>query len=150
VTGSRVPLPELQYLNGSFGLRADGVRLGDDNLVGFRRRRSVLGNADWRGKLAIAAAVISVLSGAVWLLRDGCALMPSLAPAKGSLVVNINSGTAGELQTVPGIGPARAQQIIANRPYASVDDLERLDGIGPAQVDSMRQFLTTDGETRRR
>jgi len=53
------------------------------------------------------------------------------------------------LETVPGIGSARAAQIIAGRPYGSVDELDRLQGIGPAQVESMRPFLTTTGETRK-
>jgi competence ComEA-like helix-hairpin-helix protein len=123
----------------------------EGNIVGFgRRRRRMFVPGDWRSKLAITAAIITVLSSAVWLVRDARPLVPSFAPAKGSMVVNINTATAEQLQTVPGIGPARAQQIIANRPYETVDDLERLSGIGPAQVESMRPFLTTGDETTRR
>ena len=45
---------------------------------------------------------------------------------KGSLRVNINTATIVELQTLPGIGPARARLIVANRRYQSVDDLAKL------------------------
>jgi len=37
--------------------------------------------------------------------------------------VSMNSASAKELQDLPGIGEVRANQIIENRPYASLDDL---------------------------
>lgn len=37
--------------------------------------------------------------------------------------VNINIATITQLDSLPGIGPARGQAIIDNRPYASVDEL---------------------------
>jgi competence protein ComEA len=37
--------------------------------------------------------------------------------------VDINSATSAELDKLPGIGPARAQAIIANRPYKGKDEL---------------------------
>ena len=39
--------------------------------------------------------------------------------------VDINNATQAELQTLRGIGPLTARKIIANRPYASVDELRR-------------------------
>lgn len=103
---------------------------------------------DFRRILAIAAAVIGVGSAALWLYRDARDVAADFGPAEGSLVVNVNTATAEELETVPGIGPARAAQIIAGRPNNSVDDLDRLHGIGPSQVESMRPFLTTTDDTR--
>lgn len=41
---------------------------------------------------------------------------------KGGLI-DINSASAQELDKLPGIGPARAQAIVANRPYKGKDDL---------------------------
>jgi competence protein ComEA len=38
-------------------------------------------------------------------------------------LVDINSATAAELDKLPGVGPARAKAIIANRPYNGKDDL---------------------------
>ena len=43
--------------------------------------------------LAIAAAAIAVISGAVWLARDAQPLFAHSPPSKGSLVVNINTAT---------------------------------------------------------
>ena len=38
-------------------------------------------------------------------------------PAKSSLIVNLNTASAEELESVPGIGGSRADRIIAHRPY---------------------------------
>jgi DNA uptake protein ComE-like DNA-binding protein len=45
--------------------------------------------------------------------------------AQASQLVDINSASAEELDKLPGVGPARAQAIISNRPYSGKDDLLR-------------------------
>ncbi|MEZ4860749.1 MAG: ComEA family DNA-binding protein [Caldilineaceae bacterium] len=55
--------------------------------------------------------------------------------------INLNSATAAELETLPGIGPSKAAAIIANRPYATVEDLERVPGIGAKTIDQMRDQI---------
>lgn len=57
-------------------------------------------------------------------------------------LVNINTATVAELDTLPGIGPSLAEAIIANRPYSSLDDLDRVPGIGPAKLDDLRDRVT--------
>jgi competence protein ComEA len=58
------------------------------------------------------------------------------------LRIDINSAGAEELARLPGIGPAIAAAIVADRtargPFASVDDLLRVRGIGPAKLDGLR------------
>lgn len=89
--------------------------------------------------------------------RGHCQLwpVPATLPSKclanhGDRRVNINTATQEELESVPGNGQTRAAEIIAGRPWASVDDLERLSGIGPLQVEQMRPFLRTEGTTEKR
>ncbi len=61
--------------------------------------------------------------------------------------VNLNTATAGDLDSLPGIGPATAAAIVAYRdqqgPFASVDDLADVRGIGPAKVEALRGLVTT-------
>jgi len=105
---------------------------------------------NWPKRLAIVAAVIGVLGAAVLLIRDTAELANDFGPAPGSLIVNINKATEAELQTIPGIGPTRAAQIVAGRPYESVDDLVEIVGIGKESIDGLRPFVTIEGETRKR
>jgi len=48
--------------------------------------------------------------------------------------VDINTATLTQLDTLTGIGPVYAQHIIDGRPYSSVDELDRVKGIGPATL----------------
>ena len=80
---------------------------------------------------------------------DPLAVDPSLA-ANGSAApagpVNINSATAAELETLPGIGPTTAAAIIAHRnlhgPFAAVDELGDVAGIGPAKLAALLGLVT--------
>lgn len=49
---------------------------------------------------------------------------PPAAYRAGTTTININTASAAELDTLPGIGKARAAKIIRNRPYRSVADLQ--------------------------
>jgi len=77
-------------------------------------------------------------------------LQDLFGPAKRSLVVNINTASAKELESLPGVGSSRADEIIANRPYSSVDDLSRVKGMTPRVIGQLRQFAKTDGATEKR
>ncbi len=55
--------------------------------------------------------------------------------------VDINAGSLAELETLPGIGPSKAQAIVENRPYAAVEDLERVPGIGAKTIEQLRDLV---------
>ncbi len=52
--------------------------------------------------------------------------------------VDLNRAAPHWLEVLPGIGPARARAIAAARPVAGVEDLLRVDGIGPRTVARLR------------
>lgn len=52
--------------------------------------------------------------------------------------VDVNAATAGQLETLPGVGPALARAIIEARPYQRFDDLGRIKGLGTAKLDALR------------
>jgi competence protein ComEA len=62
-------------------------------------------------------------------------------------VVDVNEAPASELEALPGVGPATAAAIVAERerngPFLSVDELERVAGIGPAKIEAFRTLVTT-------
>ena len=77
--------------------------------------------------------------------RTGERAAPSPARGQASAKIDLNSATASELETLPGIGTVKAQSILdyrqANGPYSSVDDLLAVSGIGPATVESIRDLV---------
>lgn len=63
-------------------------------------------------------------------------------------LVNINTATETELQTVSGIGQKKALDIIAYREanggFQSVDDLKNVSGIGAKTVEKLKDYVTVD------
>lgn len=63
--------------------------------------------------------------------------------------VNLNTATKEELDSVKGIGPAKAQAIIdyrkKNGSFKSVDELANVQGFGDKTVAKMRSELSVDG-----
>ncbi len=64
--------------------------------------------------------------------------------------VNLNTATQSELESVKGLGPAKAKAIITYRDengnFKSVDDLDKVKGFGKASVDKLRDELTVGPE----
>jgi competence protein ComEA len=59
--------------------------------------------------------------------------------------VDINRADASRLDALPGVGPTTAASIVAERerngPFLTVDDLERVPGIGPAKLSGLRDLV---------
>ncbi|HET8985480.1 MAG TPA: helix-hairpin-helix domain-containing protein, partial [Trueperaceae bacterium] len=77
-------------------------------------------------------------------LTDGESIfVPGLAAGDGRAArVSINSDPPGSLDSLPGIGPVMAARIVAHRPYASLDDLLRVPGIGPRTLERLKPLVT--------
>ena len=62
--------------------------------------------------------------------------------------ININTATAEELETLPGIGPTRSAAIIdyreTNGPFYKLEDLMQVPGIGPSTFDALKEQIETD------
>ena len=65
--------------------------------------------------------------------------------ANGAALVSLNTATAQQLDDLPGVGPATAAAIIGHRerngPFASVDDLLSVPGIGPSKLARLRDLV---------
>ncbi|MDR0470081.1 MAG: ComEA family DNA-binding protein [Peptococcaceae bacterium] len=59
--------------------------------------------------------------------------------------ININKATAKELEALPGIGPAYSQRIVQYREqnggFKSIEDLQKVSGIGPAKMNALRDLI---------
>ncbi|MCS7060229.1 MAG: helix-hairpin-helix domain-containing protein [Anaerolineae bacterium] len=62
--------------------------------------------------------------------------------------VNINTADAVALEALPRIGPATARRIIEYRqqhgPFASVEDIQKVPGVGPATFEAIKPYITID------
>jgi competence protein ComEA len=67
------------------------------------------------------------------------------APAEADAPISLATATAAELDTIDGIGPVTAEDIIGFREehggLSSVDQLDQISGIGPATMESLRERL---------
>lgn len=107
-------------------------------------------DANWDA-LNLAAVVAD--ASRVHVPMVGEPVAPTTAPATGDAntgavgPVDVNAADLTLLETLPGVGPAIAAAIVAERerngPFLGVDDLERVPGIGPAKLAAMRDLVTT-------
>jgi competence ComEA-like helix-hairpin-helix protein len=58
--------------------------------------------------------------------------------------IDINTASAAEMSVLPGLGPLLAERFVDNRatqgPIASIDDLDRVNGFGPAIIERIRPY----------
>ena len=72
-------------------------------------------------------------------------LHTTLKPNPTDGLIDLNTATAAELDRLPGIGLVLAARIVAERerkPFASVNDLRRVSGIGPKKLEAIRPLVT--------
>ena len=95
--------------------------------------------------LVVAIGVLAAL-GARWarpvrIGPDGSRI--GVAMPLPDMRLGLNSVDAETLTVLPGIGPTLAARIVADRAgrgqFTSIDDLTRVDGIGPATVERLRE-----------
>lgn len=56
--------------------------------------------------------------------------------------VDVNSADAKTLETLPGIGTATANKIIAGRPYHNLADLGKVKGLSQSKIDAIKDDIT--------
>lgn len=71
---------------------------------------------------------------------------PAPPGSSGGPLVNLNTSTQAQLETLPGVGPSTAGKIIAWRDqhgkFSRVEELQEVDGIGPKTFERLRPLVT--------
>ncbi len=94
---------------------------------------------------------VSWVAVAVLTLGAGSALAAKSKTKKElSGVVNVNTASAAQLDLLPGIGAKAAKRIIELRtktPFAKLEDLRKVKGLGPKKLEKMKPFVAFSGAT---
>lgn len=151
-TPSGSPSPEIVLVDVAGWVRRPGVyefRTGDRivdaiEAAGGARPGAALETLNLAAPLADGTQVLVVKEGTVGGAATGATAASGSASA-GSLV-NVNTASVTELDTLPGVGEVIAQRIVdyrtANGPFSSVDQLIEVSGIGESTLESMRESVT--------
>lgn len=85
-------------------------------------------------------------SNAATEIGGGIAADSNSAYSSGDSKVNINTAGSVDLQTIPGIGPSKAERIIeyrsSNGYFKSIEDIKNISGIGDKTFDNIKKYIT--------
>lgn len=96
---------------------------------------------------AVVAAALAAIAGWLALAGGRAGLVHHDAPPAPSATFTIDVNAAGpdELAQLPGLGPATARRIVEHReqhgPFATIESLLDVPGIGPTTLAGMRPHL---------
>jgi competence ComEA-like helix-hairpin-helix protein len=62
--------------------------------------------------------------------------------------IDLNRASLAELQLLPGLGPTRAEAVLLERvrrgPFRTIDDLCRVDGLGPGLIQQLARHASCE------
>jgi comEA protein len=95
-------------------------------------------------KAKTAVTILGLLATLVMVSEAIAAKVPPASP------VDINKASVSELTSIPGVGPAKAEAIVAYRsaqPFATANDIVNVKGIGDKMYAKISQYITVNGQS---
>ena len=132
-------------------VRAVGGALPHTNLTTLNLARVCTDGEQIVVGLPVSAAAGPVAAGTVAAGTVAAGTAAAAGPAvpgspAATASINLNTATADQLNTLPGVGPVMAQRILdwrtAHGSFASVDQLKQVSGIGDAKYADMSPLVT--------
>lgn len=93
----------------------------------------------------LAALAVGGLLATVGLKQCGKPQSREQIAERSNRILDVNTASVADLELLPRVNEALAHRIIAGRPYATVEDLERVSGIGPKTLELLRPRVTVGG-----
>src|SRR5437868_1242364 len=84
------------------------------------------------------------------VLLSGVALARGRSVAKVSGLVNINTATEKQLDSLPGVGPKQAKAIVVWRsktPFSRIEEIVKVKGFGKKKFEKLKAHLAVGGTT---
>ena len=104
-----------------------------------------------RTEINLAAFLIDGEKLDIPFAEGGSAVLPTPVentglPSSSTELININTASSAELESLPGIGPTTAQKIIEYREqngvFVSIEDIINVSGIGPGLYERIKDLIT--------
>lgn len=87
-----------------------------------------------------------VVDGELIMVGAPAPVTAGAAPGTAGGLINLNTATLGQLDTLPGVGPVLAQRILDTRDaqggFRAVTDLRKVDGIGESRYEQLKDLVT--------
>jgi competence ComEA-like helix-hairpin-helix protein len=113
-----------------------------ESIINFRKQGNVFYQVEDLDKVdGIGALTVEDLKPHITVGKEYMDEQPEESGAE-TEKIDVNSAGQSQLEQLPGIGSVTAQRIIsyreANGPFGSIDDLDKVSGIGPGTLDDIR------------
>ncbi|WP_404331079.1 MBL fold metallo-hydrolase [Mesobacillus maritimus] len=119
------------------------IKSSNINLYGTNVHGTIIVSTDGKDYKVLTKkdGTISPISNNKLDTTDGSSVAPESSKTpeiSNNSCIDVNSASPEQLQEIIHIGPARAEELIKLRPFQTIDDLSRINGIGPARVQDIK------------